>query len=314
MSWVRVPGNPEPEGAEEHWLEGRGGVRLRCLTAPALAPAARGSVIICPGRTEFIEKYFEVIGELQRRGFAVFAADWRGQGLSDRPLANRQKGHFDSFDDPVNDLASALNILSARLPRPHILLAHSMGGAIGLRAMQTRRIEVEAAIFSAPMWGIAGMGKAQKRFVRFMNALGAGKLYAPGVETKWRRETNYRRSAVTQDRERHARNYGLVAEDPRLALAGPTIGWAAAACEAFDGFAQPGALQHLRMPIVVITAGKEALVDNRQVEAVAASLPKAQLINIPGAKHEIMMELDEHRAEFWRIFDHFADQIAPKPA
>lgn len=314
MSWVRVPGNDAPEGAEEHWLEGRGGVRIRCLTAPAVAHEARGSIILCPGRTEFIEKYFEVIGELQRRAFAVFAIDWRGQGLSGRMLANHEKGHFESFDDPVNDLASALKILASRLPRPHVVLAHSMGGGIALRAMQTRRIEVDAAAFTAPMWGIAGMGPNTKRFARFMASVGAGKLYAPGVETKWKREINVKRSSVTQDRERHARSNGLVVENPELALAGPTIGWIAGACEALDGFLQPGALQHLRIPMLVLTAGKEQLVDNKQVALVTQALPQAKLVNVPGAKHEILMEQDEYRAQFWQAFDAFAAQVAPASA
>ena len=80
-------------------------MKIRFLTAPAQRGPARGSVIVCPGRTEFIEKYFEVVGELQRRSFAVFCIDWRGQGLSGREQSNRLKGHFNSFDDPVNDLA-----------------------------------------------------------------------------------------------------------------------------------------------------------------------------------------------------------------
>ena len=43
-----------------------------------------GTVCIFPGRSEFIEKYFEVVGELRRRGFAVAVLDWRGQGGSGR--------------------------------------------------------------------------------------------------------------------------------------------------------------------------------------------------------------------------------------
>ena len=101
---VRVPGNEPPDGAEEHWLEGRGGVKVRVMTAPARGPA-RGSVIVAPGRTEFIEKYFEVLRDLQQRGFAVFCIDWRGQGLSGRETPNPLKGHLSTFDDPVNDLA-----------------------------------------------------------------------------------------------------------------------------------------------------------------------------------------------------------------
>src|SRR5690349_23013410 len=125
MAFVRVPGNDVPIGAEEHWLEGRGGVKVRVLTAPPTHGPARGSVIVAPGRTEFIEKYFEVIRELQARGFAVFCIDWRGQGLSGRETPNPLKGHFSTLDDPVNDLATALKLLSAKLPRPHICLAHS---------------------------------------------------------------------------------------------------------------------------------------------------------------------------------------------
>lgn len=34
MAFVRVPGNDVPTGAEEHWFEGRGGVKVRIMTAP----------------------------------------------------------------------------------------------------------------------------------------------------------------------------------------------------------------------------------------------------------------------------------------
>lgn len=310
MAFVRVPGNDIPEGAEEHWLEGRGGVRVRALTAPSTRGAPRGSVILTPGRTEFIEKYFEVIRELQSRGFCVFCIDWRGQGLSGRETPNPLKGHFASFDDPVNDLATALKLLAGKLPRPHLGLAHSMGGAIVLRALQTRRIELDGAAFTAPMWGIASLRDLAKNYVRFMASVGAGAQFAPGVEQKWRRE-NFKRNPVTHDKERHARCQGLIAEEPRLALAGPTIGWVAAAADAIEGFQAPNALAHLRLPILVWTAEQEQLVDNKAQAQVVNLLPDATLITIAGAKHEILMERDEFRVQFWQGFDELANRIAP---
>ncbi|MDZ4692703.1 alpha/beta hydrolase [Terricaulis sp.] len=309
MAFVRVPGNDAPEGAEEHWLEGRGGVKVRVVSAPSIG-AARGSVIVAPGRTEFIEKYFEVMRELQARGFAVFCIDWRGQGLSGREVENGLKGHFASFDDPVNDLSTALKLLSAKLPRPHIGLAHSMGGAILLRALQTRRVELDAAAFTAPMWGIAGLNEVAKKYARFMTSLGAGGQFAPSVETKWKRE-NFKKNPVTHDRERHARCQGLIAEEPRLALAGPTIGWVAAAADATEGFLQPGAMAHVRIPILVATAAEEQLVDNAAQVQVIEQLPDAQHITIAGAKHEILMETDDLRAQFWAAFDELAERVAP---
>lgn len=308
MPFVRVPGNDVPEGAEEHWLEGRGGVKVRVLTAPSTHGPARGSVIVAPGRTEFIEKYFEVVRELQQRGFAVFCIDWRGQGLSGREVDNPLKGHFTSFDDPVNDLATALRLLAAKLPRPHIGLAHSMGSAIMLRALQTRRIELDGAAFSAPMWGIANLGDLAKAYVRFMVSIGAAGSFAPSVERKWKRES-FKRNPVTHDKERHARCQGLIAEEPRLALAGPTMGWVAAAADATEAFKQPGALAHLRIPILVATASEEQLVDNKSHGSVAEQLPDVTHVVVDGAKHEILMERDEFRAQFWAAFDQLAARV-----
>lgn len=313
MAFVRVPGNDVPDGAEEHWLEGRGGVKVRVMTAPSLSGTARGSVIVAPGRTEFIEKYFEVIRELQQRGFAVFCIDWRGQGLSGREVDNALKGHFVSFDDPVNDLATALKLLNAHLPRPHIGLAHSMGGAILLRAMQTRRVELDGAAFTAPMWGIPNLRNMAKSYARFMVSIGAGGQFAPGVERRWKREP-FKRNPVTNDRERHARCQGLVAEEPRLALAGPTIGWAAAAADATESFSQPSALAHVRIPVLVFTAADEQLVDNESHPRIVEQLPDATHITIDGAKHEILMERDEVRAQFWTAFDDLLQRVAPAPS
>lgn len=313
MAFVRVPGNDIPAGAEEHWLEARGGVKIRILTAPAQRGPARGSVIVCPGRTEFIEKYFEVVRELQERGFAVMCIDWRGQGLSGRELPNGLKGHFTSFDDPVNDLAGAIKLAGDRLPRPHLLLAHSMGGAISLRAMQFRRVEFDAALFCAPMWAIANLGGFAKRYAKFVTSVGGGGSFAPGVEKRWKVES-FKRNPVTHDKGRHARCQSLLAEEPRLAIAGPTLGWVAAAAETTDGFLTPSALAHLRLPVVVLSAEQELFVDNRRHEAIVEMLPNAKLVTIAGAKHEIMMETDEVRAQMWSAFDELADQAAPRRA
>lgn len=313
MAFVRVPGNDVPTGAEEHWLEGRGGVKVRVMTAPATRTPARGSVIIAPGRTEFIEKYFEVAKELQQRGFAVFCIDWRGQGLSGREVENSLKGHFVSFDDPVNDLSTALKLLSAQLPRPHIGLAHSMGGAILLRALQTRRVELDAAAFSAPMWGLPNLSDMAKQYVRFMVSIGAGGQFAPSVDKKWKRES-FKKNPVTHDKDRHARCQGLVSEEPRLALAGPTVGWVAAAVEATEALRTGGGLAHVRIPILVATAAEEQLIDNASHDIVAHQLPDATHITIAGAKHEILQETDDLRGQFWAAFDQLADRVVPAHA
>jgi lysophospholipase len=304
-----VPGNPEPAGAEITTFEGHGGVQIRALLAPAEG-RVRGSVILCNGRSEFIEKYFEVIVALQQRGFVVFTMDWRGQGLSGRLTKNPQKGHMDSFDHAVADLAAGLKMAEAHLPRPHLLLAHSMGGAIALRALQKRRIEMDGAVFSSPMWEISGLKPYQRNFARFMTSLGFATSFAPGQPRRWKKEP-FRRNPVTRDREHHARGQALILAEPALALAGVTLGWIAHASEMTEGFRQTGAVAHIRAPVVVVSAGDDTLVNNQAHDIIAKGLPNARRVVMDGSKHEILMEKPEIREAFWRTFDSLADVVAP---
>ena len=114
------------------------------------------------------------------------------------------------------------------------------------------------------------------------------------------------------DKERFARAQGLIAEEPRLALAGPTNGWVAAAAETTEGFLQPSALAHVRIPVGVATASQEQLVDSASHERVAAQFADVKHITVEGAKHEMLQELDPLRARVWALFDDIADRAAPK--
>src|SRR5207342_3686490 len=82
---IETPDAKAPAGGEASWYTGAGAARLRAaLFTPPGRP--RGSIVLSGERTEPIEKYYEVIGELMDRGFVVLAHDWRGQGLSQRDL------------------------------------------------------------------------------------------------------------------------------------------------------------------------------------------------------------------------------------
>jgi lysophospholipase len=141
-----------PDGARAWWVTSADGTRLRLGVWHA--GDARGTVLLFPGRTEYIEKYGRVARDLVAKGFTVVAFDWRGQGLADRPQHRRDMGHVTASTNTARTCTpSAARWRRSTCRGPITLIAHSMGGAIGLRALHDG-LPVTAAAFSGPMWGI----------------------------------------------------------------------------------------------------------------------------------------------------------------
>ena len=150
-----LPSNPAPEGMRAGYFTTPDKVRIRYATFPKTEGAAKGTVCLVQGRTEFIEKYFETIADFQKRGFAVATFDWRGQGGSDRLIGNRTLGYVRHFDDYWVDLKTFhANILLPDCPSPFYLVGHSMGGLVSLLAATRDRMMFDRAFLSAPMVGL----------------------------------------------------------------------------------------------------------------------------------------------------------------
>ncbi|MEM9756932.1 MAG: alpha/beta hydrolase, partial [Pseudomonadota bacterium] len=90
-----------PPGGAAYWLQAADGVRIRA--AMWAEAGARGTILMFPGRTEYIEKYGRLAGDFRRAGYAMACIDWRGQGLADRAAAPRDLGHVGSFEEYQND-------------------------------------------------------------------------------------------------------------------------------------------------------------------------------------------------------------------
>ena len=181
MALTSTPDNPAPQGAIEEYIRTADGVSLR--TARWTPPSPIGTVVVLGGRGEFIEKYFEVVGELLTRGFAVVAMDWRGQGGSDRPLRNPRKGHVDDFSRFETDLdALVTNVPERECPRPWIGLSHSMGAAVLLGAAGSGRCPFERLVLTSPMIAIKGLNHrgGVRALVAALDSLGMGGAFAPG--------------------------------------------------------------------------------------------------------------------------------------
>ena len=148
---VSIPANPVPEGVATGMLRTPDKVSIRY--ARWEPPQGRkGTVVIFPGRTEFIEKYFEVVRDLRARGFAVAVLDWRGQGLSQRRLRDSRKGHIRSFAEYDTDMETFVQeIVLPDCPPPFYALGHSMGAAVLLRAAVMGHRWFDRMVLCAPL-------------------------------------------------------------------------------------------------------------------------------------------------------------------
>ena len=315
---VEIAGAPIPPRAEVAWLVRPDGRRLRAALFDSIG-APRGSVVLSGGRNEPMEKYFEVIGELQARGFAVLTHDWRGQGLSDRALADRLRGHCESHEEMVADLVALLDVYQHRLPEPRIAIGHSMGGCLTLRALVDREAasgRIAGAILSAPMLGLRTRPlppAVVSALARLGRIAGRGERYGPAGPGR-PFDLPFDGNVLTQDRARFSRHRALIAACPDLALGGPTWGWLDAAFRGMALLARPDRLRRVGVPVIICAAQRDRVVDTAALRRAALLLPRGRLVEVPGAYHEILMETDERRAFFWWAFDDLAMELGHRPA
>ena len=125
--FVEIDGNPIPQGADVGMHKMRDGKMLRGAVFPQEG-AARGTLVLMTGYSEFIEKYFETIQEFLNKNYSVITFDWRGQGMSDHQLKDIHKAYIKTYERHDQDLQYILEeIIETNFPKPLIGIGHSMG-------------------------------------------------------------------------------------------------------------------------------------------------------------------------------------------
>lgn len=280
------------------WLHAADGVRLRAAYWPQ--KGAQGSVLLFPGRTEYVEKYGRAARDLGMRGYATIAIDWRGQGLADRALADPMSGHVTDFAEYQQDVAALLAYAKSQgAPEPYYLIAHSMGGCIGLRALMNG-LPVQAAAFSAPMWGIlmaAWLRPLAGVIAATSSWLNLDGRYAPGTGAKtYVMEAAFVGNSLTTDPEMWDYMRAQVQADPALSLGGPSLGWVRAALSECHALSLMQAPHHAA---ICALGTAEKIVDLGPIHARMATWANGTLDLYQGSEHEVMMERPATRNRFF---------------
>lgn len=285
-----------------YWLTTGDGARIRIATHMG---GPDGTVLLFTGRTEYAEKYARVAQDFLDRGLTTLVVDWRGQGLSDRLTGDSSLGHVAHFLDYQLDV-KAVTAAAAELdlPTPWYLLGHSMGGAIGLRALHNG-LPVVAAACTGPMWGIS-LNPILRPVAWAVSGvsrhLGLGAVYAPGTKS-----TNYVISAafddnlLTTDPESYELLRHQLRTHPELAIGGPSLAWLNEALwEIRDLRRRPAP----DVPAITFVGDNERIVDMQAMRDRMESWPGGELVVLPGGEHEILMEAAQTRH---KVIDRMVD-------
>ena len=286
-----------PVGGSAFWCQTDDGIRVRIGYWPG---GSKGTVLLFPGRTEYVEKFGRTARELANRGYATLTIDWRGQGLADRLSSDALRGHVDVFADYQIDVAAMLGAAhELNCPEPFCVMSQSMRGCIALRSLHNG-IPVNAAAFSAPRGGI--QMTTSERIAAWPIGLAlhrtpAGHWRVPGTKkNSYVLDQPFEDNELTTDPDMFAYMQLQVTEVQSLNLAGPSIRWL------FAAMLESRAL--LRMPAPDVPAithlgTNERIVTTKPIHAIMDKWNNGRLHIAEGAEHEVLIEKPAIRNAFY---------------
>ncbi|MCO6385281.1 alpha/beta fold hydrolase [Oceanicola sp. 502str15] len=279
-----------PPDTAAYWVRAEDGTKLRVAQSLSDGPE-KGTILVFPGRTEFIETFGRTMEEFAVLGYSTLVLDWRGHGLSDRIAHDPQLGHVGRFSDYQLDVAAMVQ--AARqlgMPEPWYLLGNSMGACIGLRAL-IDGLPVSACAFCAPMWDIklSLMARLLAWPVSWAASVtGKGERYAPGHSGEsYILSVDYPSNRRTNDEGMYRYMVRQAEAAPELHTGGPSMTWLHQVLRESRKLSKAPSPN---LPCISFCPEEDALVSLPAVQSRMARWPEGTLEFIPGAKHNLLLE------------------------
>lgn len=293
------------ETADSGFFDGKAGIPIHYRVF--LNDGSDKAIMISSGRTEAAVKYKELIFDLYNNGYSIYIHDHRGQGLSGRMTEDPDMGYIDDFQYYIDDMKYFYDNYAK--PKSHkniYLLAHSMGGAIGMTYLEQYPEDFTAAAFSSPM---LGLNAPVCTVVKAIDD--KAPKYALGESEYKDDKSNFADNVLTHSEVRYNLMVDAFAQTPKARLGGATYTWVKRSCEQFGPLLDN--IEKLQTPFILFTADNEEIVSTKAhskfVKEAKAQGKDSEIYNIAEAYHELFVEKDGPRSQTLNTtLDFFAEK------
>ena len=278
-------------------LTAKDGARLRYYYA--IRPDAKAAITVVHGFCEFFGKYHEVLWRLYEEGYSVFFMEQRGHGKSQRFVEPKDLVYVHSFNDYVSDLHLFTKKIVFPMTRhlKHVLLGHSMGGAVSALYLEKYPKDYDVGILSSPMLAI-DFGKTPAPAVKaaaVVSKVAKQDLNPLPGHTLFDGIPDFEHSNAL-DKERYDYQFALRCSDRDYQTWAGTNGWLRAAIRALRSIHRN--TRKIIVPVYVLKAGLDTTVDNKGADAFVDKVDTGSMHVIRNARHELY-NADEKNRELW---------------
>lgn len=277
-------------------FSGVGGVKIR--TAAFERKGSSGAMVILPGKSETYLKYAEFFYDLRELPLSLYAMDHRGMGFSERLLPDRLKAHVESFDHYIEDVRNFVEtvVIAGGHERMYIF-GHSTGALVAALYLENYPNTFLAGILCSPLFSpkvgpIPGFGL--RALARLLDRSGRQEEYSPG-------QKNLGRPGFLNNKTSHSYpRWSLWEEDiipntETIQLGGVTNHWLRESIMA--GHRAIRGAKRITVPLLLLQAGRDSIVRLSAQDRFCRRAPRCTRLGIAEAKHEILIERDDIRAE-----------------
>lgn len=281
------------EQCPTQYLAGKNNIKIAYRHFAHTESAERKLLILVNGRAENMMKWAEPAYDFYHQGYDVLLFDHRGQGYSERLLKDGEKGYIDEFRFYADDMAKIIENITALFSyTAQHLVAHSMGALIATYYLANYAHKIDRAVLSSPFYGVPLRHPVRDELIiALMNLVGQGERYVFGKGPYKPADLDHNELSTSQARIAWMNQVNQT--HPHLHLGGPTFRWVHLGLNAIKRL--PSVIPRIEIPVLILQAENEKIVENKNLAKLTALFPKAQREIVPNAKHEILFERDDTR-------------------